>query len=290
MAGMRSLITVLLYLNDGGPEGGDDCHTSVNGRADKSIAAAENAFTGGETAFSDPTDPFAPPASLVVPRCGRVVLFEHALWHSGRPLNPMTAPSTAEPPLGHGYKYVMRTDVMFQVLEVPSEKSSPQPVEVAPHAEARAGKVRNSRGCGFTLAGSSVGELAAAILEGRGGGAVSRALAAAGLFESGASVLEALGRPAAEGMLGELLADDNEELSVQGGEGFASKASAQLQLTRLLDVAFGPETFEKPPDLASLLEQEVEAAAVDEGSDDESAAMAAALAGAFNSSSDDERE
>ena len=75
MSGLRSLVTVLLYLNDGG------------GRA----------FRGGETAFLDFQDGATQP-SLVEPRCGRAVIFEHALWHAGLPLKPPLAAAPRRSP------------------------------------------------------------------------------------------------------------------------------------------------------------------------------------------------
>jgi len=77
----RSLITVLVYLNDGG---GDE-------------------FDGGETVFLNAVTPDDGDAVAVTPRAGRVVLFEHQLYHTGSRLAPGCA----------GAKYVMRTDVMF---------------------------------------------------------------------------------------------------------------------------------------------------------------------------------
>jgi hypothetical protein len=86
---LQSLITVLIYLNNGG---GD-------------------AFEGGETLFLDAKDPSQEGACPIVPKAGRVVLFEHGLYHCGSPLS-----STC------GSKYVMRTDVMFQIKV---DKSAP---------------------------------------------------------------------------------------------------------------------------------------------------------------------
>ena len=86
--GQTSYLTVLLYLNNGG--GGD--------------------FDGGETEFLSQEEKGAKdiqssgiPCSRsvkVTPRAGSVVLFEHDLFHRGRPLL-------------WGTKYVLRTDVMF---------------------------------------------------------------------------------------------------------------------------------------------------------------------------------
>ena len=93
---MQSLITVLLYLNDG--DGID--------------------FDGGETLYLNydhgtavqrqnvrkqiPWNEQEENANIVkvVPKTGRVVLFEHDLFHSGAPLS-------------RGTKYIMRTDILF---------------------------------------------------------------------------------------------------------------------------------------------------------------------------------
>ena len=86
----QSLITVLVYLNDGG---GED-------------------FEDGETIYLDyhysATTTTTTTTSLesgvkVTPQTGRVVLFEHDLFHSGLPLK-------------RGTKFVMRTDVLFNEI------------------------------------------------------------------------------------------------------------------------------------------------------------------------------
>ena len=83
-----SLLTVLIYLNDGG---GRD-------------------FDGGETRFVDHAvsrpggggiDP-RERATEIAPEAGKVVLFEHELFHSSAPLVS-------------GTKYVLRTDVLFEI-------------------------------------------------------------------------------------------------------------------------------------------------------------------------------
>jgi len=85
---LKSLITVLVYLNNGG---GED-------------------FDGGETLYLDYDNYSTTPPSLasagshverVIPKVGRIVLFEHDLFHAGAPLN-------------RGTKYVMRTDILFE--------------------------------------------------------------------------------------------------------------------------------------------------------------------------------
>ena len=70
----HSLITVLVYLNDGGADADE-------GGPEEAGAAS---FGGGETLFLDYTG--RAPAHKVVPKAGRVVLFEHDLYHSGAPL------------------------------------------------------------------------------------------------------------------------------------------------------------------------------------------------------------
>lgn len=66
---LESLITVIAYLNDD--------------------------FVGGETSFD---------AAAVAPRRGSVLLFDHRIWHAGKPIKT-------------GIKYVLRTDVMFPTLD-----------------------------------------------------------------------------------------------------------------------------------------------------------------------------
>jgi hypothetical protein len=88
----KSMITILIYLNDGG------------GRE----------FSGGDTWFHDALNPLKG-ITPVVPRAGRVVLFEHELFHSGSRLAPGDM----------GAKFVVRTDVMFvaEPEPVPSDGS-----------------------------------------------------------------------------------------------------------------------------------------------------------------------
>ena len=78
---MTSLLTVLIYLNEGG---GHD-------------------FDGGETYYLDSTNPNTEPTK-VVPSTGSVVVFEHDLYHSSVPLT-------------YGTKYVLRTDILFKLDE-----------------------------------------------------------------------------------------------------------------------------------------------------------------------------
>jgi predicted 2-oxoglutarate/Fe(II)-dependent dioxygenase YbiX len=83
-SGQQSMITVLVYLNNGG---GDE-------------------FSGGETIFLDSADPSQGPVP-VEPKVGRAVIFEHVLYHTGSPLAAMET----------GSKYVMRTDIMFETRD-----------------------------------------------------------------------------------------------------------------------------------------------------------------------------
>jgi len=76
---MTSLLTVLIYLNDGG---GRD-------------------FGGGETYYLDATNASSEPTK-VVPSIGSVVVFEHDLFHSSMPLT-------------FGTKFVLRTDILFKL-------------------------------------------------------------------------------------------------------------------------------------------------------------------------------
>ena len=78
-----SLLTVLLYLNTGG---GVD-------------------FDGGETIFWNAADLSNPHSAVqVIPEAGKVVVFEHDLYHSGQSLQ-------------WGTKYVLRTDLLFLISE-----------------------------------------------------------------------------------------------------------------------------------------------------------------------------
>jgi len=76
-----SLLTILIYLNDGG---GID-------------------FDGGETCYMDALSPKGiDSATKITPLTGKVVVFEHDLFHSSVPLK-------------FGTKYVLRTDVLFEL-------------------------------------------------------------------------------------------------------------------------------------------------------------------------------
>jgi hypothetical protein len=101
--GRRSLLTVLMYLNDG--DGID--------------------FDGGETCFLNASCTDNAPAA-VTPKAGRVVVFEHGLFHCGRPLalprggggdgdgcGAPTDCAVAPPTPRSNTKFVLRTDVLF---------------------------------------------------------------------------------------------------------------------------------------------------------------------------------
>eukprot|EP00934_Nitzschia_sp_Nitz4_P009087 Nitzschia sp. Nitz4//scaffold367_size14546//10439//11674//NITZ4_008927-RA/size14546-processed-gene-0.7-mRNA-1//1//CDS//3329549330//9077//frame0 len=97
--GEISLLTVLIYLNSG--DG--------------------NSFSGGETCFMDgsalsnnlsftPTEESSVnQMTRICPSVGSVVVFEHDLFHSSRPLDS-------------GTKYVLRTDIMFEISETQWEE------------------------------------------------------------------------------------------------------------------------------------------------------------------------
>ena len=97
-----SLLTVLIYLNEGG---GND-------------------FDGGETCFLDSkSTKLNETTAMVTPSTGAVVVFEHDLFHSSAPLK-------------FGTKYILRTDILFQLdqnggVELPRgdsrERSSESP-------------------------------------------------------------------------------------------------------------------------------------------------------------------
>jgi len=77
---MTSLLTVLIYLNDGGVD-----------------------FSGGETSYLDHhISRSIDSCTNIVPSRGKVVIFEHDLYHSSIPLE-------------WGTKYVLRTDVLFDI-------------------------------------------------------------------------------------------------------------------------------------------------------------------------------
>ena len=87
---LKSLITVLVYLNDGDGEefdGGEtfylDYHSSKSGTRGSFFEARAGS------------------KEKVIPKAGRVCCFEHDLYHSGAPLE-------------WGTKFVMRTDILFE--------------------------------------------------------------------------------------------------------------------------------------------------------------------------------
>eukprot|EP00565_Helicotheca_tamesis_P004807 CAMPEP_0185737818 /NCGR_PEP_ID=MMETSP1171-20130828/31359_1 /TAXON_ID=374046 /ORGANISM="Helicotheca tamensis, Strain CCMP826" /LENGTH=251 /DNA_ID=CAMNT_0028408827 /DNA_START=125 /DNA_END=880 /DNA_ORIENTATION=- len=92
-----SLCSVLIYLNSGG---GDD-------------------FCGGETKFLDIEEP-SKDMAIIVPKQGRVVVFEHTLFHTGSPLEKMESKRLAEEEChrksscGKPCKLALRTDLFFE--------------------------------------------------------------------------------------------------------------------------------------------------------------------------------
>lgn len=93
----RSLLTVLLYLNGGGSkdfEGGETLYL------DGHISSKDQV----KSALSQATES----VSKVIPAAGKVVIFEHDLFHSGAPLLS-------------GTKFVLRTDILFAAEEEDSE-------------------------------------------------------------------------------------------------------------------------------------------------------------------------
>jgi hypothetical protein len=96
----QSLITVLLYLNNGGGkdfDGGETLYLDCDGTANMSTIHV--ALMTKKQGLDKKK------VVKVVPKAGNVVVFEHDLFHSGAPLIK-------------GTKYIMRTDVLFQELGV----------------------------------------------------------------------------------------------------------------------------------------------------------------------------
>lgn len=97
VGGKISLLTVLLYLNSGGGQdfqGGETCYLT-------------NDVSLGQSVHENKT--------VVIPQVGSVVIFEHDLYHAGNPLE-------------WGTKYVLRTDVLFDISE---EEWEARPIKAA---------------------------------------------------------------------------------------------------------------------------------------------------------------
>ena len=122
-----------------------------------------DAFEGGATLFQDATAP-AKDYATVTPAAGRIVLFEHGLFHCG---GRVTA----------GEKYVLRTDVMFSAA-APAPLPPPPPPPPSPP--------------------QSVADLVAAL--GLGDDA-SAPLGALGLLDGSVDALRGAGRAALDAML-----------------------------------------------------------------------------------------
>jgi hypothetical protein len=84
---LKSLITVLVYLNDGDGEEFDGGETLYHDYHNSKTGITFETRDGSEV--------------KVVPKVGRVCCFEHDLYHSGAPLE-------------WGTKFVMRTDILFE--------------------------------------------------------------------------------------------------------------------------------------------------------------------------------
>jgi hypothetical protein len=94
----KSLLTVLVYLNSGGGvdfSGGETCYLDSHISTSSTLGATT--IHGIEPNIVTPTSTVT---TKVIAETGKVVIFEHDLYHSGAPLIS-------------GTKYVLRTDVMF---------------------------------------------------------------------------------------------------------------------------------------------------------------------------------
>jgi hypothetical protein len=108
----RSLLTVLMYLNDGGGvdfEGGEtlflDSHISALSTPQQQEQKNDVVYPEGTTSNSTTTSN----ETKVTPQRGKVVIFEHDLFHSGARLML-------------GTKYVLRTDILFAAANVGEEQ------------------------------------------------------------------------------------------------------------------------------------------------------------------------
>ncbi|OQR94057.1 hypothetical protein THRCLA_08257 [Thraustotheca clavata] len=101
-SGSESLITVLIYLNDGG---------SVD-------------FNGGETVFLNFENPVKEEGTPVTPKTGRIVLFEHCLYHTGSGLIHMPEHDNIDTGDGpkKNCKYIIRTDILFPINAMNKDK------------------------------------------------------------------------------------------------------------------------------------------------------------------------
>lgn len=93
-----SLLTVLLYLNNGSTD-----NTMATSTTTATTTSTQADFAGGETYFLNTAAVDQNP-TVVTPRAGTVVVFEHDLFHCGRPLV-------------RGTKYVLRTDILFAMSD-----------------------------------------------------------------------------------------------------------------------------------------------------------------------------
>lgn len=113
-SGVTTKLTFMLYLNDG------------------------DTFSGGHTDFFDGPEPEARLLASYQPRQGSLIVFDHRLWHEGRPVH-------------EGEKIIMRSDFLFRETgETPPEKKG-KPNE---------GRLRGHQGYVWALQALADGSLA----------------------------------------------------------------------------------------------------------------------------------
>ncbi|CAB9498344.1 P4Hc [Seminavis robusta] len=117
-----SRITVLLYLNDGGGvdfEGGETRFLNAH------ISNFNNQHTTASSS-SEEEDHSNDGQHVITPQTGRLVLFEHDLYHAGAPLQ-------------WGTKHVLRTDIVFEdddsddAPDTPPQDGTPPPKPLLVH-------------------------------------------------------------------------------------------------------------------------------------------------------------
>lgn len=209
IGGQISLLTVLLYLNSGCGqdfEGGETYYLNAAMSTTKSTSLVE-------ISSADVT--------RVTPQVGTVVIFEHDLFHSGHPLQ-------------WGTKYVLRTDLLFEISEVEWEQ---RPVKAALEQHSQ----KTSRSC-LKSAGDStsvelsnlitVESLVASLAQEEGWSTahhdeVSQSLETLGMLDSSIESFCAPGRFALQLMLQDVL---------RGGK--SATTERQVLVRQLVDQAF----------------------------------------------------